>query len=239
MVVLIVGISLAGYGGYRLLGAQAGGWMAGLLGGLISSTATTVSYSKRAADAAGATALACRVIVTASAVLFLRVLVEITAVAPRHLGSLAPPLLLMGGLLAGAALADWRHRPGGEAALPPQGNPSELPSALLFGALFAVVLVAVAWAEDQLGNRGLYAVAALSGLTDMDAITLSTAQLVRADRLPSSQGWRLILVGALANLLFKGGVVGLWGGRALLRAVVRRWAPAALGGLLLLLLWPG
>jgi len=76
----------------------------------------------------------------------------------------------------------------------------EIPSsALLFGLIYAVVLFVVAAAKERYGARGLYAVAALSGLTDVDAITLSTAQLVNAGRLNAEDGWRLVVLAAISN----------------------------------------
>jgi uncharacterized membrane protein (DUF4010 family) len=101
------------------------------------------------------------------------------------------------------------------------------------------VLVAVAFAREHAGTGGLYAVAALSGLTDVDAITLSTAQLVRAGRLEVDNGWRLILVGALANLVFKGGAVALLGHRRLTSRVASLFAVALAGGMVILVAWPG
>jgi uncharacterized membrane protein (DUF4010 family) len=119
--------------------------------------------------------------------------------------------------------------------LPEQGNPTELRSALLFGLLYAVVLLAVAAANAAFGDRGLYVAAVLSGLTDMDAITLSIAQLVSTGEVAPATGWRLIMVAALANLAFKTGVVAMLGDRGLLRRVAIGFGvAAALGGGLLL-----
>jgi uncharacterized membrane protein (DUF4010 family) len=78
----------------------------------------------------------------------------------------------------------------------------------------------------------------LSGLTDMDAITLSTAQLVNADRLDGTTGWRLILVGAMANLVFKGAVVTALGGRRLRSRIALFFGLALAGAAVVLLLWP-
>jgi uncharacterized membrane protein (DUF4010 family) len=116
---------------------------------------------------------------------------------------------------------------------------------VLFGAVYALVLFALAVVKDQIGNRGLYAVAALSGLTDMDAITLSTAQMVSQAGLAedagidSATGWRLIVVAAIANLFFKAGIVAVLGSRRLLHYVVGLFALPALAGGALLLFWKG
>lgn len=238
MVVLIVGISLGGYIIYKFWGEKAGIVLGGILGGLISSTATTVSYARRTAHAAALHRGAALVLLIASTVVFMRVLVEIAVVAPGFLLSAAPPLLIVAALLAVAAAVLWSRGPQEQSSMPAQENPTEFKSALFFGLLFALVLLAVAAARDILGQRGLYAVAALSGLTDMDAITLSTAQLVSSDRLDGGTGWRLIMLASLSNLAFKAGTVAVLGHRHLLARIAPIYGLAAAVGVLLILVWP-
>jgi uncharacterized membrane protein (DUF4010 family) len=219
MVVLIVGISLAGYVAYKLLGARAGSWAAGILGGLISSTATTVSVSRRSAEMPGTAQLSAFVILVASAIVFLRVGILIGATAPSFLRAALLPLVAMFALLVVMGGINLRGPGGGAGPMPEQGNPTELRSALLFGLLYALVLLAVAAANTAFGDRGLYVAAVLSGLTDMDAITLSIAQLVSTGEVAPATGWRLILVAAMSNLVFKGVVVAMLGDRRLLGRV--------------------
>lgn len=237
MVVLIVGISLAAYVAYRLLGERTGVLVTGLLGGLISSTATTLTYSQKARETKGQTPVAGAVIVLASTSVFGRVLFEVAAVAPAVLPQVAPPLLVMTGaiaVLAWLALARSRREPA-----PPQDQqlPSTLGSAIAFGLLYAIVLLAVAAARQHFGEGALYAVAAVSGLTDVDAITLSTARLIRTGTLEAETGWRVILVGALANLGFKAGIVFALGGAKLFRWVLPYFGVATAAGVLLLVFW--
>jgi len=240
MVVLIVGISMGGYVAFRLLGPRTGAVAAGLLGGMISSTATTVSYARRSASAPERSSAAALVIVLASAVVFVRVLVEIAVVAPGVLAVTAGPLGAMLALMALIAGALYVFGIGSrDLEVEDQEPPSELKAAVVFGLLYAVVLVAVAFAEDRLGQRGLYGVAALSGLTDLDAITLSTANLMQAGQLELATGWRMILVGGLSNIVFKGGVVLLLGSRALRGRIALAFGAALLGGAAILALWPG
>jgi len=240
MVVLIVGISMGGYVAFRLLGPRTGAIAAGLLGGMISSTATTVSYARRSASAPERSSAAALVIVLASAVVFVRVLVEVAVVAPGVLAVTAGPLGAMLALMALIAGALYVFGIGShELEVEDQKPPSELKSAVVFGLLYAVVLVAVAFAEDRLGQRGLYGVAALSGLTDLDAITLSTANLMQAGQLELTTGWRMILVGGLSNIVFKGGVVLLLGSRALRGRITLAFGAALLGGAAIMALWPG
>jgi uncharacterized membrane protein (DUF4010 family) len=209
-----VGLNLAGYGAFRALGARAGTALAGLLGGVISSTATTISYARRTKTDPARTATAVVVVWVASSVVFVRILIEISAVSRTLLAAAAVPLLVMLGLFVVLAVVIWRTATApGQLTLDP-GNPSELKPAILFGALYAIVLFVVAAGEDLLGDVGLYAAAAVSGLTDVDAITLSTAQLVSSERLNADTGWRLVLIAILSNLIFKLVIAATLGSRA-------------------------
>jgi uncharacterized membrane protein (DUF4010 family) len=237
MVVLIVGISLAAYVTYRLFGAKVGVMSTGLLGGLISSTATTLTYSQKAKQEGGYRGVASAVIVLASTSVFGRVLFEVAAVAPGVLPKVAAPLLAMTALMAFLAWLALKRQQREPPPLPDQDPPSTLGTAIVFGLLYAVVLLAVAAARQYLGQSGLYAVAAVSGLTDVDAITLSISRLIDSGSVDAETGWRLILVGALANLGFKGAIVLAIGGMELFRAVLPYFVAALTGGSLLLVFW--
>ena len=239
MVALMVGISLAGYVAFKMFGGKAGTLLGGLLGGLVSSTATTASYARRSTKTPGSAKLAALVIMIASTTVFLRVLIEIVVVASRNFVQLGLPLVTMLALCCVIATVAFRFSSEKSTELPAQGNPAELKSALFFGALYAVVILAVAAAKDHFGSSGLYTVAVLSGLTDMDAITLSTAQLVNAGTLEPTAGWRIILVAAMSNLAFKSGIVAVLGDRGLLRRISLMFGAALVGGAAILLLWPG
>ncbi len=238
MVVLVVGISLAGYIAYKFAGPRAGTALTGLIGGLISSTAVTLSFSKRAASSTAARNSAVLAIALASAVLYGRILVEIAAVGPQLLRHAAWPIgAMLGASLAAAAIVYLRAGLK-DAAVPEQSNPTELRTALVFALLFGVVLLAVAWARDVLGGAGIYAVAALSGIHDMDAITLSSARLVQTDALDAPTAWRAIVLAAIANMIFKAALAGMFGGAALFWRIAAIFAPAAAVGLLFFLFWP-
>jgi uncharacterized membrane protein (DUF4010 family) len=238
MVVLIVGISLGGYILYKFLGSRTGLVLGGVLGGLISSTATTVSYAKRTANAPETSSIAAVVLTIASAIVYARLLAEIAAVAPGFLAVAAAPIGVMLGLMAALAAGTWYFGAREESAMPPQENPAELKSALVFGLLYAVVLLVVAAVRDRFGARGLYVVAVISGLTDVDAITLSTSNMVGAQRLDASSGWRVILLASLSNLVFKAGMVAVLGNRRLLLRIAVIFGIALGAGIVLLLLWP-
>lgn len=234
MVVLIVGISLAAYVSYKLLGPRAGSWAAGLLGGLISSTATTTTYAQRALDPtrlAGSVA----VIVTASAVVFGRVLLEIAVMGPTVFKETAPPLAIMMSVML--VLAYFCQRKVVSLEPEPKEPPSTMRTAIMFGLMYAVVLFAVAASRQYFGRTGMFVVAALSGLTDVDAITLSTVHLVDSGGLRADLGWRLILTGILSNLLFKAGIIAVIGRAKALRAVAPYFAVAFVCGVTLLVFW--
>ena len=240
MVVLIVAISLAGYVGQKLLGPRAGSWLGGALGGLVSSTATTVTFARRTKREAVSAEVAAQVVLIAGAVVYLRVLVEIGIISLAMLRRAILPLALMLVLTTlVAVLRALRHRLDDDTEPAEQGNPTELKAALLFGLVYAVVVVAVAWAKARFGSAGLYAVAALSGLVDLEAITLSSAQLVRGGQLVADVAWRLVLLASLANLVFKAAIVAAWGGRSLFRRIAPLWGLAVLVGLLVVAFWPG
>jgi uncharacterized membrane protein (DUF4010 family) len=206
-----------------------------LLGGVISSTATTVSYSKRTKGNQEEVPFATVVIMIASAVVFVRVLIEIAVAGPTLLPAAGPRLaLLLIVFVALTAFLWFRSRRRQEAVLP-QENPSELKPALFFAALYALVLIGVAAARQYYGSSGLYAVAFLSGLTDVDAITLSTSRLVQMGNVEAGLGWRTIIVAALSNLLFKAAAILFLGDRRLFAAVASMYAVVVAAGALLLL----
>jgi uncharacterized membrane protein (DUF4010 family) len=231
MVVLISGISLAGYAALRIVGQNRGTILIGLLGGLVSSTATTLTFSRHARDNETMSHLAVVVIVLANLVVLARLAVVIGVLSGAMFLELAP--ILAAGLIAGL-LAAWyglhKLKPTGEAPELTLSNPTEIRTAVTFGALYAVVLMASAWLSDMAGPRGLYAVAAASGLTDVDAITLSTLRLFNLQSISASEAVFAVLIAFVANLLFKSGLVWSIGGWRMARHVIAGMGAIA-GGL--------
>jgi uncharacterized membrane protein (DUF4010 family) len=219
MVVLIVGIGLGGYIAYKFFGQKTGLLLAGALGGIISSTATTVSYSKRAANEELADTPTAIVILLASTVSCALVLVEICVVAPGFLRTALAPLMILIATLGLLSIPLWFLRGKDSTGMPPQGNPSELRGALYFAVLYTVILFAIAAVKNTYGTRGLYAVAAASGLVEVHALALSTSLLVETGRLNGSEGWRIIALALISNLAFKGATVRVLGSRLLWRKV--------------------
>lgn len=219
MVVLISGLSLGGYLLLRLVGPGRGLPLLGVLGGLASSTATTLSFARqvqrdtRHAPAAGT------VILIANLMVLLRLSVLGAVIAPAVLPSLLPAML--GGLVAGGGvvLAGLRHASAGEGAAIELGNPGELRAAFGFALMYGLVVLAVAALQDYAGSPGVYGAAAVSGLTDVDAISLSVLGLLAQGTLPVAVAVNTILIAFCANLFFKAAVVMVVAGRALARPV--------------------
>lgn len=208
MVVLISGVSLAGYALLRILSGRHGAVVLGVLGGLVSSTATTLAFARHARQGESMERIAIIVIVLANVVVMARLAVLVAVVAPVALAHLLPTL--GGGLLfgiAGSAFGLIRLKPARDMPELALTNPAEIRSALMFGALYTVVLLASAWLSHRLGTQGLYAVAVASGLTDVDAITLSSLRLFTLGQVDAARLSTMVLLAVLANLVFKAALV--------------------------------
>ena len=239
MVVLIVAISLAGYLAYRIVGVKGGTVLGGILGGLISSTATTVSYARQAAGNPKAAGIAALVIVIASTIVMVRIGLEVMAVARGLLPALIPPfavvlvtMLVVSGIL-------YLRMQQADTQPPEHSNPSQLKPAMIFGGLYAFVLLLVAFVKEQFGTGAIYVAAAISGLTDVDALTLSIAELFNQERLDPASSWRAVMIAHLSNLAFKAGAAGALGGRKLFAIVGTAFGITIAVGVAVILFWPG
>jgi uncharacterized membrane protein (DUF4010 family) len=237
MVVLISGLSLAGYAALRIAGQKRGTVMIGLLGGLVSSTATTLTFSRfckrDGAIDSELIRVSTMVIVLANLVVLIRLAVLVALLSLPTFKQLAPILAM--GLLAGT-LAAWyglrKLRPSGDMPEFKLDNPTEIKTAITFGGLYSVVLLASAWLSDLIGTQGLYAVAAVAGLTDVDAITLSTLRLVDMRSIQIDPAVFAIVLAFIANLIFKSGLVLVIGGWNMARHAIA--GMGAVGGGLIL-----
>ena len=220
MVVLISGLSLAGYVALRIVGQRYGAPLLGFLGGLVSSTATTLLYARHSKLNEGMPRLSAVVILIASQVVLIRLAVVSGIVSPGILKQLIPVMGL--GLLFGlvATAFHWKRlQNAGDLPLPQTANPTELHAALGFGLLFVVVLLCSAWLSDVAGSGGLYLVAIASGLTDVDAITLSSLRLFQMDKLSSEQAVISIAIAFISNMAFKFGLAVSISGMALAKHI--------------------
>jgi len=240
MITLIVGLSILGYFIYKFVGKKVGIISNGVLGGLISSTATTVSYARKTRDTASISKMAAFVITTASAIALARVMVEVGVVVPEKVPEMLLPLLLEFVVMAVVCVGLFYsiNKDSDTDRMPEPNNPAQFKSALIFGLLYGAILLAVAFAKEEFGNEALYLVAIISGLTDVDAITLSLSQLIKTETLNTSTGWRLILIASMSNLAFKGVVASVLGSKQLGRWIAIAFGIAITAGVLLIWLWP-
>lgn len=230
MVVLISGLSLAGYAALNIVGNRHGAPLLGFFGGLVSSTATTMVFARNTREDASLAATATLVILIANLVVTLRLGIVAVVLAPSLLLPLAS--VLGGGFALGliVALYKWRTlTAAGDLPLPEVKNPTELRTAVSFGLLYGIVLLLAAWLQDIAGSQGLYLVALVSGLTDVDAITLSTLRLFNQQTLTASPAVIAIGLAVLANLAFKSGLVVAIGGRSLAKCVLPGFAAIGVG----------
>ncbi len=218
MVVLISGLALSGYLALRIIGAQHGAALLGIFGGLASSTATTLMFSRHARDHEHLIRMSAIVILIANVMVMIRLGFVSSVVAPGLLTPIATVFAC--GILPGVAMAlyGWKIlRAAGELPMPEVKNPTELKTAISFGLLYAVVLLASAWLQDIAGNKGLYIVALASGLTDADASVLSTLRMYNLEKVPSGEAVIAVTLALMANLAFKISLVVSIGGGKLAR----------------------
>jgi uncharacterized membrane protein (DUF4010 family) len=222
LVILIAGLSLVGYVATRALGAERGTAITGLTGGLVSSTAVTLTFAKRSREEQGKTdeALAAGTFL-AWGVSFARVLVLAAIVFPPLARGMLLPFGVMALVTAAAALFLLR-RSEAEASRAPAGqvplrNPFSLVSAVQFGLLFAAVLLVMTIVQQRYPTGGAYVVAALAGTSDVDAITLSMATLARDGGTVLHTAALSVLIAVLSNTLVKCGIAAALGGRRLRR----------------------
>ncbi len=230
MVVLISGVSLAGYAALRIAGQRHGAPLMGLLGGLVSSTATTLVFARHARANTALIPVAVVVILLTNLVVLVRLGVIAAVVSPRLLPALLP--VLGGGLIVGllGTVLLWRGLRGDD-ELPDLelNNPTEIRTALGFGLLYAAVLFAAAWLSDYAGSQGLYAVALASGLTDVDPITLSSLHLFELGKLAQHPVVTAVTLAFIANMAFKFGLILFIGGNLLARKTVLGMLAIVLG----------
>lgn len=236
MVVLIASIGFAAYVAIRLVGMRHGLLITALLGGVVSSTAMTVTLARLAHGRNLQVILACGLLAT-SALMFPRVLLEVGLVNASLLPHLLWPLTITTLVYASGALLYYRRAgtENAEQAEPPLKNPFELGPALRFAALLALILLMVEGAQYWLGDVGVYLVALLSGLADVDAITLSLARSVHGE-LNAQVAVQGIFLAALSNSLTKGVLIALIGGRKLALMTLPVMVAGLLAGAAVLLL---
>ncbi|HEU19063.1 MAG TPA: DUF4010 domain-containing protein [Deltaproteobacteria bacterium] len=221
LVVLISGISFVGYILIKIAGARKGIGLTGLLGGLASSTAVTLSFtSKSKTDEEFSKPFALAIIV-AWTVMFSRVIVEVAVVNFPLARQIFLPIMVP--IVAGLAYCIYlylRHKTDQEADVAFH-NPFELVPAVTFGIIFVIILFLSKAAHVYLGDTGIYLSSIVAGLADVDAIALSVADLSRGETGSSLQtAGRAVMFAAVSNTFFKGCLVLFMGAPSLRRAIL-------------------
>ncbi len=233
MVVLIAGLNFLGYVLVKVVGREHGLGITGLLGGLVSSTAVTLSFSQRSRVEPGLAAVLALAILLAWTVMFFRVVLEVGVVNISLARDLALGMMLMGGVSLAICFLLWRRGRSMETAeVEPGRNPFELGDAIKFGALFAVVIFAASAAQAYFGDTGLYLAGALAGLTDVDAIALSMANLAQQDPASSAAAARTIVIAVISNTMVKCGMAIWLGAPSMRRTMIPITGALALAGAL-------
>jgi uncharacterized membrane protein (DUF4010 family) len=234
MVVLISGVSFLGYVLMKIVGPDHGIGLTGFLGGLVSSTAVTLSFSERSSreeDFSRPFALA---IMIASTIMFARVLVLVGILNQALLGDLWLPLSLTGLVGVGYSLylfITQRVDQQSEIAI---GNPFDLMSAVKFGAIYGLVLFVSRAAQLYFGDPGVVVSSILSGLADVDAITLSMTELSSSGSLGLRTASDAILLAVLSNTVVKAGIATMTGSRQLRRVLFPGYALMIVTGIVLI-----
>lgn len=214
-VVLIAALGFGGYVGTKWLGPGRGIAAAGALGGIVSSTALTVSFSGRSRETPEASRAFALGIAIAWAMMFGRVFLEVLAAAPLIAPSLAVPLVAatVAGV-GGAAVLYWRARRA-ESPPVPYANPFSILSAVKFGLVFVAILFVARFAQLRFQDRGVIAVAALTGVLDVDAVTLSIAKLAHSGEVGPDTAVFAITTAVASNTVTKAMIVAATGARSL------------------------
>jgi|APLak6261675434_1056106.scaffolds.fasta_scaffold00879_7 uncharacterized membrane protein (DUF4010 family) len=217
LVTLIAGVGFVGYVAIRMLGSGRGMLLTGAVGGVVSSTAVTLAAAGRARQTPPLAGVAALSVLVASTVMFARLLAVLAAVEPTLFKSLLFPLGVMCGVaLVGTTALYFREgRASAQATTVNLQNPFELTSALKFGALFVVVLIVSQWAQTTFGASGAYATGVLAGLTDVDAISLSMAGLVKSGEVELHVARTTVVLATCSNTVAKAGLALVLGGKAM------------------------
>lgn len=215
MVVLISGLSFIGYILVKYAGQDKGTLLTSIIGGLASSTAVTISLSQFAKQIKkGKTYIFVAGVLVASSIMLVRVFIEVSVVNRSLLDPLWIPLSTMLVLTVLCVIWLWIKSENDTDDENPKlelGNPLQLPTALKFGALLAVILVAATALQEWFGDQGIYLLALLSGLMDVDAITLSLSKMAQTE-ITNYVATMGIVISVISNTLVKAGLFIFWAG---------------------------
>jgi len=234
MVVLISGISFVGYILMKWFGEK-GIEFAGILGGLASSTAVTLSFAERSKQHENLYKVLALGVILANGVMFGRVLLEVLFVNPQLFVHLLLPMLILASATALFSYYVWKRAKHISEKIELK-SPFALKPALKFAGIFALVLGFLKLANAYFPSEGVYLVSFFSGLADADAIALSLSQLA-GTTIPFDTARDGILLGVLANTITKGGIAYFFGEKKFRRMIIGFFVLLiALGGILMFVL---
>src|SRR5690606_21594088 len=231
LVLLIAGLSYVGYFAVRVFGSRLGVLLTALFGGLSSSTAVTVAYARRSLTVTTHARLYGAGIALAATMMTPRVALEVSVVNGALLPGLLPTLAVLA-LVPLAAVA-WINLRGPHIDVEhdvPLGNPLQLRTAVTFGVLLSVLFIAGDVIKRTFGDAGIYTMAALPGLIDVDAISLSLAQAASTGELDAVAAERGIVIALLVNTASKATLAAVLGGLPILRTATAALAAALAAG---------
>ena len=222
MVVFISGISFVGYVLIRIMGTRRGIGLTGILGGLVSSTAVTLTFTQRSRSNTGMAHSFGLAILLAWSIMFIRIIVEVAALNRPLLARMWMPMAAATVVvLAYCSFLYFKKPANQEQPDEDFSNPFELKSALVFGLFYAIIILVANTAQLYFGDTGIYVSSIVSGLADVDAITLSMAELSQEGAsIALDTAARAIVIAAVSNTLLKGGLVLVAGAPSIRRVII-------------------
>jgi uncharacterized membrane protein (DUF4010 family) len=235
MIIFISGISFIGYIFNKIFGEDKGIPITGLMGGLVSSTAVSFSFSKKSKENKMLDDNLALGIILASAVMFPRIFIIILVLNSSLIGTVWLPLFLL--MLVNLAVGYFMYKKNNASksrGIIDLKNPFKLTSALLFGLIFAIIIFISKAAQIYLGSSGIYAASAIGGLASIDAIVISLTQLA-GYKLSADMVSAAIIIVIISNSIFKAIIALIWGTKELGREVVKGLGFISLAALIYLI----
>ncbi|MCB1552134.1 MAG: DUF4010 domain-containing protein, partial [Alphaproteobacteria bacterium] len=239
---LIASISFVGYFAVKIGGTHRGLIFTGLFAGLSSSTALTMHFARLAKANPSHRFILASGILAACGTMFPRVLFVCFLINPALGSILVMPVVIMTLLIYAPALVIWfRHREPVSETIELKQNPLELSTALAFGSILTAIILASHVLRDSFGSMGVYMLSMISGMTDVDAITLTLARqssdaAIAVNSAQLQEASIAILIAAATNSLVKASLAAGLSNQNLLRPVTAPLVIAVLAGLASLLL---
>lgn len=217
VIILTSGLGLVGYILMKFLGAKKGILLSGIIGGLVSSTATTWVFAKKSKESEALSHNCATAILAASSIMIIRVLIWTFIFNKSFFNELFFIIFLVFMAAIGITLSLYFTKGKKEVfdTEIPKGKPLDLVGSLVFGLIYTIILLVVSYANENLGERGILISSAVAGLSDIDAITISVSKLAGV-RLDLSIAAIAVLIATISNTLVKMGI-GIWAGSQTLR----------------------